>query len=59
MNSISPALANVSAPVKSGRGMDKNSKLDNQDDAKFQLPEKKSKGNSETVANQNDNNDDV
>lgn len=59
MNSISPALANVSAPVKSGRGMDKNSKLDNQDDAKFQLPEKQSKGNSETVANQNDNNDGV
>ncbi|MEP2979483.1 MAG: flagellar hook-length control protein FliK [Lentilitoribacter sp.] len=59
MNSISPALANVSAPVKSGRGMDKNSKLDNQDDVKFQLPEKKSKGNSESVANQNDNNDGV
>jgi flagellar hook-length control protein FliK len=59
LNSISPALANVSAPVKSGRGMDKNSKLDNQDDAKFQLPEKQSKGNSETVANQNDNNDGV
>lgn len=39
--------------------MDKDSKLDNQDDNKFQLPEKKSKGNSETVANENDNIDGV
>lgn len=59
MNSISPALASVSTPVKSGRGMEQNSKLDGQNDTKFQLPEKKSKGNSESVANQNDTDDSV
>lgn len=59
MNSISPALASVSTPVKSGRGMEQNSKLDGQSDTKFQLPEKKSKGNSESVANQNDTDDSV
>ena len=59
MNSISPALASVSTPVKSGRGMEQNSKLDGQSDTKFQLPEKKSKGNSESVANQNDTDDTV
>lgn len=59
MNSISPALASVSTPVKSGRGMEQNSKLDGENDTKFQLPEKKSKGNSESVANQNDTDDSV
>ena len=57
MNSIGPALASVPAPVKSGKGLEQNSKLDNQSDTKFQLPEKKSKGNSDNVANQNDKDD--
>lgn len=57
MNSISPALAHVSTPVKSSRGMEQNSKIDSQSDTKFQLPEKKSKDNSENVANQNDADD--
>lgn len=55
MNSISPALVSAPTPPKSGKGLDQNSKLDNQSDAKFELPDKKSKGKSEAVANQNDN----
>lgn len=54
MNSISPALASMPTPVKSGQGVEQNSKRDNQSDAKFELPNKNSKGKSETVANQND-----
>lgn len=54
MNSISPALVSTPVPSKSSKGVDQNSKLDNQNDAKFELPDKKSKGKSETVANQND-----
>ncbi len=54
MNSISPALVSTQVPSKTGKGVDQNSKLDNQNDAKFELPDKKSKGKSETVANQND-----
>ena len=54
MNSISPALVSAPTPPKSGKGLDQNSKLDNQSDARFELPDKKSKGKSEAVANQND-----
>jgi flagellar hook-length control protein FliK len=59
LNSISPALVSAPTPPKSGKGLDQNSKLDNQSDAKFELPDKKSKGKSETVANQNDNSEET